>query len=69
MGNQESIVYSAIVPGQKKQTNSTKVRRRPQFLEGLIDSPDPKLKTLQLILIKSFNTFANNKCIGIGSSI
>ena len=58
------MVYSSPVPGQKKPENSTKVRRRPQFLEGLVDSPDPELKTLQLILKKSFNTYANNNCIG-----
>ena len=64
MGAEQSIVYSAPVPGQKKPDNSTKVRRRPEFIEGLIDSPDPELKTIQLILKKSFQKFANNPCIG-----
>lgn len=64
MGGQESLIYSVPVPNQKKPENSTKVRRRPQFVGGLVDSPDPKLKTLQLVLQKSFKNYAANNCIG-----
>ena len=65
MGQTQSILYSVQVPDQPESDNSTKVRRKPEFVNGLIDSPDPELKTLQLILQKSFRTYANNDCLGI----
>lgn len=68
MGQTQSLVYSVDVPGQKQPDNSTKIRRRPEFVNGLVDSPDPELKTLQLILQRSFNRFADNDCIGILSA-
>ena len=61
--------YSVEVPGQEQPQNSTKVRRHPNFVDGLVDSPDSELKTLQLILQKSFRTFASNDCVGSSHSI
>lgn len=60
MGGHQSIIYSVTVPGQEQPENSTKVRRRPEFVDGLVDSPDAELKTLQLILRKSFSRFQHN---------
>jgi hypothetical protein len=40
MGSQQSIIYSATVPGQKESTNSTKIRRHPDYIDGLLDSSD-----------------------------
>lgn len=61
----QSILYSVEVPDQPQPENSTKVRRHPEFVKSLVDSPDSELKTLQLILRKSFREFANNDCIGM----
>ena len=60
MGGHQSILYSITVPNQEQPENSTKIRRRPEFVEKLVDSPDPELKTLQLILKKNFERFSHN---------
>lgn len=64
MGGQQSILYSVTVPGQEQPQNSTKVRRRPEFVDKLVESLDPELNTIQLILRRNFEKFGENECIG-----
>jgi hypothetical protein len=51
MGADQSIRYSVEVPNQLEKKGETKVRRHPDYVGGLLDSPESNLKTMKDIFL------------------
>ncbi|EGR29129.1 hypothetical protein IMG5_162320 [Ichthyophthirius multifiliis] len=63
MGNiPTKIVYS--VPISEKLAGESPIYRNPLSLDNLISSPDSDIYTMQDVLLKSFNEYPSNKCLG-----
>jgi hypothetical protein len=64
MGADQSIRYSVEVPNQLEKEGETKVRRHPDYVGGLLDSPEPSLNTMKDIILHSFKTYPNLNMLG-----
>ena len=64
MESEQSIIYSVEMPNQLEKAGETKVRRHPDYINGLLDGPEPELKTMRDIVLHSFQKYPDVNMLG-----